>query len=156
MSAETSRNFMNTYAAHLAMVGATLLACGSTGASAKAGEERWIALSRTALAITGNIRLSPTRLHTERANFPLKVAADVPRFGGELGPVAARVLAVTAPTNPVLLNGNRLCGGPVRWIVVSHTKDGALELDAFDSKRMPASVKWTGFCGSSFYTRASR
>lgn len=97
--------------------------------------------------------MSPTRLRTERADFPLKVAADLPRFEGALGTVAARVLAVTTPKNPKLLNGNKLCGGLVRWIVVSRTKDGGLELDAFESKPMPTTVSTDGACGSLFYSR---
>jgi hypothetical protein len=86
-------------------------------------------------------------------DFPLKVVADAPYFGGEFGPVSARILSVVIPKNPVLLNGNRLCRKPVRWFVVSHTKKGQLELDVFESKRMPTSVKSSGACGAFFYSR---
>jgi hypothetical protein len=136
-----------------ALTYAILLVCCSGELSARAGEERWIATSTAGMAITGDILLSQTRLRTERADFPLKVVAGLKRFEGALGPVPARVLAVTAPKSPALLNGNKLCRGPVRWIVVSRTNDGGLELDAFESKRMPTSVSTDEACGSLFYSR---
>lgn len=135
------------------VVGTTALAAAAT---ARPGEEKWIATSTAGMAITGDIILSPRRLRTEHADFPLRVISDVPNFGGQFGPVPARVLAVTRPKNPVLLNGNRLCRRPVRWIVVSHLKDGGLELDAFESRRMPTSIGSTGSCGSLFYSRPDR
>ena len=138
------------------MIGTIAAACGQVSSAARPGEEEWIATSTASMGITGDILLSPTRLRMADINFPLRVVADVPRFEGEFGPVAARVLAVTAPKNPVLLNGNRLCRGPVRWIVVSHHKYEGLELDAFESKRMPTSVRSAGSCGVLFYSRPLR
>jgi hypothetical protein len=131
----------------------TLIACCASSVWARTGEERWIATSTAAMAITGDIRLSPTRLRTERADFPLKVVKDLPRFEGFIGFVPARVLAVTTPKSPPLINGNRLCSKPVRWIVVARTRDGGLELDAFTGKQMPKSVKADESCGGLFYSR---
>ena len=135
------------------LVFGTLFACCSVVASAKPGEERWTATSTAAYSITGDIVLSPTRLRTEAADFPLKVVADIPHFGGQFGPVSSRILAVTKPRNPTLLNGNTLCRRPVRWFVVSHTKGGQLELDIFESRPMPKSVHSAGACGVFFYSR---
>ena len=92
-------------------------------------------------------------MRTARADFPLRVVADLPRFEGYLGFVPARVLAVTTPKSPRLINGNRLCSKPVRWIVVARTKDGGLELDAFTGNRMPSAVKTDEACGGLFYSR---
>jgi hypothetical protein len=137
----------------LAVGCATLMLFCSSVVWGRAAEERWIATSTAAMAITGDIQLSPTRLRTERADFPLKVVADLPSFEGFLGFIPARVLAVTTPTSPPLLNGNRLCSKPVRWIVVARTKDDGLELDAFTGKRMPTSVKTDQSCGGLFYSK---
>jgi hypothetical protein len=139
--------------AHATRIGGLLLACCSCAASGKATEERWVATSTAAYSITGDILLSPTRLRTERADFPLRVVADNARFRGEFGVVPARVLAVTKPRNPVLLNGNKLCRQSVRWFVVSHTKAGQLELDIFEGKQMPTSARSAGVCGVLFYSR---
>jgi hypothetical protein len=127
-------------------------------AAAKSSEERWIASSKTAMSITGDIRLSPTRLRMAAVVFPLKVAADLPRFDGDNGPVAARVLKVTRPADPKLLNGNRLgCNLPIRWIVVWRFDGGSqLGMDTFTGTAMPTSVNDKGFCGSYFYVRPSR
>ena len=123
--------------------------------SAQAGEERWIAGSRTATSITGDILLSPQRLRFEGIDIPLKFVADVPRFGGYAGPVAARVLAVTPPTNPELLNGNTFgCGKPVQWIAVWQFENGKqLAMTVFDDPQMPTSEKSPGFCASYYYLR---
>ena len=136
----------------------TLLACLSSQIGAKTGGERWIAYSRTAMAITGDSLLSPTRLRTSGIDFPLKLAADVPNYESDLdGSVQARVLAVTRRMDPKLRNGNRLgCGHgqPIRWIVVWRSQHGkALSMDTFSGSDMPKSVKDPGFCGSYFYYR---
>lgn len=128
----------------------------TSAATAKnAGEERWIAYSKTAYSITGDIRLSPTLLKTARATFPLTVAADVRSFGADEGVVAARVLRVTPPSNPVLLNGNRLCPGPVRWVAVWGAPDDSkmLVMAAFSDRSMPKSISAPGACGTYYYSK---
>ena len=142
----------------LALFAAALTLLPQGQAQAKPGQERWIAYSKTAMSITGDILLSPTRLSMAGIELPLKVAADLARFGGDNGPVAARVLKVTRPADPKLLNGNRLgCGGPIRWIVVWRFDGGKqLAMDTFTGVAMPKSVNDTGFCGSYFYARPSR
>ena len=132
-----------------------LLFAAQTGASVRAGEERWIAQSTTATAITGDILLSPTRLRMAGVNVPLRVAADNPHFGSHRGPVAARILAVTKPSNPRLLNGNTFgCGKPVRWIAVYQFDSGKqLGMVVFDERTLPTAEGGPGFCGSYFYVR---
>ncbi|MBN8809410.1 MAG: hypothetical protein J0I47_14405 [Sphingomonas sp.] len=123
-------------------------------AFAAAGVERWSATSTTAMAITGDITLSPTRLVANGKVFPLVVAADVTDFASTTGPQAARILRVTKPVNPVLRNGNRLCGSPVRWIAVYRTDRGRnLNLSAFSGVRRPTGETGTGTCGTFLYSR---
>jgi hypothetical protein len=138
-----------------AIAAAALMWMSQNPASAKAGEEKWVAYSRTAMSITGDILLSPTRLRAAHVNLPLKVAADNPRFGVDDGLVAARVLALTEPSNPKLLNGNTFgCDKPVRWIAVWQFDHGQqLGMAVFDSVKMPKSESDPGFCGSYYYAR---
>ncbi|MGA1799097.1 hypothetical protein VH567_09985 [Sphingomonas sp. 4RDLI-65] len=136
----------------LALAGASLL---PAAASARAGEERWSATSTTAMAITGDITLSPTRLMAAGKVFPLAVVADVTTFGTARGPQAARLLRITKRVNPVLRNGNRLCGAaPVRWIAVYRSDAGKmLNLAAFSGARQPKGESDAGLCGTFLYAR---
>lgn len=149
---------MSTFAASHSIAAAVLLVCVYSQAVAKADEERWAAYSRTAMAITGDIRLSSTRLRASGVDFPLKVVVDLPNFGNDFDqPIQARVLAITRRMDPKLRNGNTLgCGHgePIRWIVVWQYNHGkALGMDTFSGSQMPTSVKDAGFCGSYFYFR---
>ena len=132
----------------------------SYGANAAKSEERWLAYSKTAVGITGNIRLSPTRLVMVRQTFPLKVITDNPNFDvsifqGDSHPVQARVLMVLRRMDPKLLNGNTFgCGRPIKWIAVWRENQGSmLGLAAFSGETIPTSVRGAGFCGSYHYTR---
>lgn len=142
-----------TWARARPMIAAVLLGVLAGHAHAKNGEEHWIAYSRTAMAITGDILLSPTRLRASGVDFPLRVTADLPAYETHLGrSVSARVLAVTRRMDPKLLNGNTLgCGRtlPIRWIVVWRSERGkVLGMDTFSAGPMPTSSKIERFCGS--------
>ena len=136
------------------IVAASLLAVAHD-ASAKSRKERWLALGTTAISMTGDILLSPTRLQMAGHSLPLRVAADLPNYEGELGRVPARVLAVTRPSELRMLNGNRFgCGKPIRWIVVSQRDAGnTLLMDTFMGQKMPTSVHGGGFCAMYSYSR---
>jgi hypothetical protein len=133
-----------------------LVALGNGNGSAKTGEERWIAYSRTAMAITGDIVLSPTRLRAAGVDIPLKVAADLPRFRSYDGSqVGARILAVGSSKDFKLLNGNRFgCGKPIRWIAVWREDGGKrLAMATFENKGMPTGYSSPGFCASYHYVK---
>lgn len=136
------------------IVTASLLAVGHD-ASAKSRQERWLATGTTAISITGDILLSPTRLQMAGYSLPLRVVADLPNFEGDLGGVRARVLAVTKPSELRMLNGNRFgCGKPIRWIVVWQRDAGnTLLMDTFMGQKMPTSVHGGGFCAMYSYSR---
>ena len=156
ISAEAHVANMVTFTALSKMITVALLACCSVQATAKGGDERWTAYSRTAMAVTGDILLSPTRLRAVGTELPLKVMADLPDFQNDLDQrVVARVLAVTRRLNPTLRNGNTFCGTrPIRWIVVWQNDAGkGLGIDMFAGSRMPHSANDVGFCASYFYSR---
>lgn len=130
-------------------------ALSATVASASPGTERWSATSSTAMAITGDISLSPTRLVMAGGRvLPLTVDSDTKRFTTPTGNQAARLLRVTRPANPTLRNGNRLCGAPVRWIAVYRSNQGRdLNLAAFSGTARPTGEAGTGLCGTFLYSR---
>lgn len=118
------------------------------------GVERWTAISTTAMGITGDIALSPTRLLAAGKAFSLAVVADVTEFATNEGPQAARILRVTRPINPVLKNGNKLCDAPVRWIAVYRSDHGKnLNMAAFTGARQPNGETGSNLCGTFLYAR---
>lgn len=126
----------------------------SAPATAALGVERWTATSTTAIGITGDIALSPTRLVAAGKVFRLAVAADVTNFATNEGPQAARILRVIRPINPVLRNGNKLCGAPVRWIAVYRSDHGkSLNMAAFIGGAQPSGETGSDLCGTFLYSR---
>ena len=131
-----------------------LLLALPTAAYAAPGDEHWVATSTTAMGITGDIVLSPSSLAMARGvTLPLRVAADVPAFQTGVGAKAARILAVTRPANPAVLNGNRLCDAPVTWVVVWRMPRAGLGLAMFSGDRQPSGEQAGGLCGDYFYER---
>ena len=97
-----------------------LTACGvlpDPGSSEQATvfpkRSEWLALSTTAVAITGDIRLSDRELEfSNDASIHLDLLEQNPQTGQTLFEVKERM-------NPALLNGNLLCGQkPVDYLVV--------------------------------------
>lgn len=139
---------------HIRVVTFCLLLAPAISSAAAPGVEQWTATSSTAMGITGDISLSPDRLVAAGKVFPLAVAADVRDFGSDRGPQAARILKVTNPMDPVLLNGNRLCGAPVRWIAVYRSDRGkSLNLSVFSGSAQPTGETGSDVCGTFLYTR---
>jgi len=99
----------------------SLLAFAQSPALA-ASLEQWEAVSRTAMAVTGTVQFSADRITFQNGKFlPLAPAGTITvSEGRESRP--ATLYRVTKPDDPVLLQGNRLCGGrtpdPVIFIVV--------------------------------------
>ena len=87
--------------------------------------ETYAAVSNTAMSITGDIELDETGItfeNGEQVTFDERVA-DRFTVGGET--VEAHVFSIAEPCDPVLLNGNRLCGAPVTYAASWETSDGS-------------------------------
>jgi hypothetical protein len=95
---------------------------GHAADAADSTETTWTAISTTAMGITGDIVLAEDRITF--ANGESLVIAPV-------SGAAAGIFRVDPPQNPVLLQGNTLCGGrgPARFIVTAR-KEEAADLDA--------------------------
>ena len=155
-------------------IAATLLLATQTQADAKPGNELWVAQSRTAYSITGDIHLSPTRLRMAGVNVPLRVVTDLSHYrASDDTLVRARVLELTSRRDFKLLNGNSFgCGKPIRWIVVWRFDGGKkLGMDTYEGAVRPRSERphapptdtllpyrdhGPGFCASYYYMRPTR
>ena len=118
-------------------------------APAAAGGAKWTAVSTTALSITGDIEVADGGITFQNGE----------RIG--LKPVAgaAGVFTLDPPTaNPVLLNGNYLCGSNTPPKYLAFPTDGSTAyLLAFDGPEVPTLVAdpldQTGICALYTYQR---
>jgi hypothetical protein len=114
----------------------------------------WQPANDPAITTTGPIVMLPDRLHAGQADFPWQEAGVIAQFKPDQGPIPARVFAVDAPDNPVLLNGKTLCGEKsVTWIVMVPEPPGGLEIDAYSVTDKPTSISSPGLCGAFAYRR---
>ena len=139
------------------------VAPGSAAWAAEAGE-RWVAASNTASSITGDVRFSSGRIRfANGASLELASVSPLPRFRANGETVAAMAYRVVTPADPLLLNGNRLCGGPdkpqkVTFIVVWGPRklpgDAApRSFAAFSGAQPTAGTGDAGACGTFNYDR---
>ena len=142
------------------LVATTMLAASS--ARAASVNEQWKAVSTTAISITGDITISANRItFGNGTSVPLAAAGRVPDFKIDVGkPVSATLFRVTAPDDPVLLSGHRLCGGkpphPVTFIAVwrpAHPRGGVdlRTIAAFSGGERPTRAAGPDFCGTYIY-----
>lgn len=92
----------------------------------RAVQERWQATSNTAVYITGNIKLSPTKLTMVRRDYPLTLVRDIDaQHLSDIGksfasdhPTAARLYRTRIPASAKLVNGNDICGpNDANWLL---------------------------------------
>ena len=149
------------------MTSRTMLVTGLVAAlllrtAAAAAAEQWEATSTVAMAITGNVTFSPDRITFQNgASWPLTLVGHAAAFETALNQrVPADLYKVTAPANPLLLHGNRLCGTPMTYIAVwpipaSGGREGR-GMNVFSSAAAPPpSGLRTGECGLFFYETAA-
>lgn len=132
----------------------------ATGRADPAGRQ-WQAISNTAASITGDITVTPDRIAFAGGHaLTLSQPTALPRFRAEGSPVAATRYRVASPADPILLNGNRLCGGrtpaPVTYIVLWTPRKLAGDtaprgLAAFSGTAPPTGTDSPGLCGTFRY-----
>jgi hypothetical protein len=109
-----------------------------------------LATSTTAMAITGDVEMDDFSMvfaDGTRLDFD-ELVGDSFVVDGEA--VNASVYSVAAPMDPVLLNGNRLCGsGPVTY-VASWGSDSDVAVAVFDTQDIPGSD--ADMCALYYYT----
>ncbi len=131
----------------LIIAGFALLLSGNLPVEAS---ETWSPTSTTAIAITGEISIDGNRLtFGNGVSISLKpVGADRPG-----------VYVIDPPQNPVLMNGNRLCGEEMPTFLVLARAGNSLYFKAFDSPEAPVAsadpLPQSGTCATYNFERAS-
>ena len=107
------------------LLAALFLVPGS--AASYAQDDVWKASSTTATAVTGDITLG-----TDRIVFANGESIRLVPVEGRRG-----VFKVDPPTNPVLVNGNRLCGEDVTYVVLAQGSNNSLFMKVFEGPDVP-------------------
>lgn len=100
--------------------------------------DTYAAISNTAMAITGDIEFDDFGITFENGKQIVfaELIGDSFVVGGET--VNASVYSVAEPSDPVLNNGNRLCGAPVTY-VASWGDDSSTTVAVFSTENAPES-----------------
>ena len=144
------------------LAGVLFALLASSPAFAASVSEQWKAASAMAISITGDITISADRIiFGNGTSLPLVAAGRVRDFTVDAGkPVIATLFRVTAPDNPVLPSGKRLCEGqppqPVTFIAVWRPARLKGDVDlrtvaAFSGSKLPTGEGDPGFCGTYDY-----
>ena len=96
------------------LTGVLFALLASSPALAASVSEQWKAVSTAGISITGDITISADRIiFGNGTSLPLAAAGRVRDFTVDTEkPVVVALFRVTAPDNPVLPSGKRLCEGP--------------------------------------------
>jgi hypothetical protein len=112
----------------------------------------WIATSKTAMAITGDIVLddySLTFANGKSLDLEPYEADRVGNWSGSGGDVAGYVYKIDPPADPKLLNGNKLCATPITYLVTWSPGDGELGVNVYSDAKAPTGTD--RLCASYFY-----
>lgn len=152
----------------LAFLAASLagLAAGHAAGPEKPIFDRdWLALSSTAMGVTGDARLTPTSItFNKRVTFKLRYLSEVTspdpeKYWNDVSTFSLYEIVDAKPQ--AIHNGNHFCGHPdfsktidtARYIAVGyHTESDELELVVFSNATPPAvSLRTKGICGNFSY-----
>ena len=109
-------------------VALSLALLGLPALAAAQDKTQWTATSTTAMAITGDIVVSDNAV-----TFGDGKEIAIEPIGG--GPA----YKLSEPDDPVLLNGNRLCGSgkPVGYVIFVRPSENSLSMSVFDGDKAP-------------------
>jgi hypothetical protein len=115
------------------------LILGLLCAQPAAAMEAYVAVSRTAMAVTGDIRMDDFEIvfQTRKKMAFDALVGDSFVVGGRRVP--ASVYSVKRPEDPVLLGGNRLCGEGRVTYMASWGGDREMVLAVFTTQDKPSS-----------------
>lgn len=123
-------------------------------ATTSASAEQYVAISNTAMSITGDIKLDDEHIafsNGEHLDFGA-VTSEVLMVDGEA--LDATIYQIAEPANPTLENGNTLCGSDsVTYIAAWKSADGLTQLAMFTGEATPESTDT--MCASYLYEQAS-
>ena len=133
------------------------LACNSMAKSVNT-IEHWSASSTTAISITGNLRFEPKQItFYGGAKLALNAVGQSGKFKDGNDSVDAKIYKVSGPADPLLLNGNHLCGNKhqsrsITFIAIWHPEalpgdSSARSMAVYSNETAPNSTGGKGFCG---------
>jgi hypothetical protein len=112
----------------------------------------WMATSKTAMSITGDIVLddySLTFANGQSLDLEPYEADSEGDWAGSGQEVQGFIYKIDPPTDPKLLHGNSLCDQLVTYVVVWSPGEGELTLNVYSSKETPSGTD--GLCASYSY-----
>lgn len=121
------------------LVAATIGMTISTAAHA----ETWQPVSNTAMSITGKVIFTKHKITFQNGqSLPIKAASE--------DGIDGQLYKVLKPADPVLLQGNTLCGrSTVKYLLVVGQEGTGRDLSVYDGKRKP--TQETSSCASYSY-----
>jgi hypothetical protein len=119
-----------------------------------AGPQHWQALSTTAMSITGDVTLTPTRMTFADGKYLSVVYAGSGRDAGK----TVWFYRILTPHQPILIRGNTICGNSPTYVAVKYAHDNTVtatgttvSVSFYNSKKRPVSLNTDGFCASYTY-----
>ncbi|MGC2409122.1 MAG: hypothetical protein WA441_03740 [Methyloceanibacter sp.] len=113
---------------------------GILATAAQAEPASWIAMSKTAMSITGDIVLDDYSLAFKNGKSldlePYEMAREGD-WSGSGEEISGDVFKIDPPSNPKLLHGNTLCGAPATYVVLWTPGEGELTLNVYSGDGAP-------------------
>lgn len=126
------------------MRGAALaMLVGILATTAEAEPATWIATSKTAMSITGDIVLDDYSLTFKNGKTLDLEPYDMAKEGdwsGSGDAVSGDVFKIDPPSSPNLLRGNSLCGAPASYVVLWTPGEGELTLNVYSGDAAPTGM----------------
>ena len=161
-SASRLSGFVLAVLALRAAAGTTLAAVPSVGIAVLHEAERWIAVSNTAISITGNAMFTPAAIDFHAGGgLTLHYLRDVPATVSFLGNVhsgtRAQLYRVVTPVRLKLRSGNALCDDPATFVSVLRMRTATgtdIALTVYSGLAEPTGEPSDKLCAGYTYTVA--
>jgi hypothetical protein len=135
------------------MIASLVLAAMMAGGPS-AGPQHWQALSTTAMAVTGDVTMTPARMSFSDGKY-LNVAYA---GSGRDGKKTVWFYRITTVHQPILIRGNTICQTTPSYVAVEYVHDNTVTptgvtiyVSFYNSKKRPVSLNTDGFCSSYTY-----
>ena len=116
--------------------------------------EKYAAVSKTAMSITGDIDFVPGTITFQNGAKIHLVDVTIGQDGNwQLGgaPLPGDIFKLERPADPKLLNGNRLCGSPVTYAVMYFLSPSDLHLNLYTGAAAPTGSDSDQLCATYSY-----
>lgn len=123
--------------------------------AAEAEPATWLAISKTAMAITGDIVLDDYRLTFANGSSldlePYEMAREGD-WADDDTKIAGDVFKIDPPANPKLMHGNAFCDAPANYVVIWSPTQDELTLSVYSGDAAPiGNAKVDRLCATYLY-----